>query len=551
MPTHADRTLDDDLEAQHAEHPEEVPASELELRANSDIAAEAERVRSQRGDLVAEEALDDEALARQVSRSPGDALPYRELMERRFGVDLGDVVAHTGPEAIAATRRMGVAAFTLGNHIAFRETDPSQEIVAHEVTHALQQTGRGAGARNADEAEAEQVEGKVARGEDLSMHALAASTEASTGGGEAVRAKNLEREEVDAEELSQLGEDEALDAARVAKAIAFNDKKFSGGQRDQLRGFLGGAEVEAGGGFSSADIHAIARLQLGAGVAADKVDGMIGDTTMAIVLHSGFAFQFDEKMKAKASDVRLVFYPGEFEDLGAWKTTIDAAKQAAADAGDPSMAYRYLENVPDGTGRIYVKHKGNIVAKMDARGGPPFKIQDGTHTADPSRAGTYALGATAPHRTDNWTMSQIRWGAKLRETGDGEVEFQDPGSSKWKVATGDNPDIKEAIPKGEFYEGGVLAKEWTKNDFGKVSWRIQNSPGLFIHTTPTDEHNLLSTDDMSYSHGCLHIDPVERDEMMARGFLQGGVTLEIKKYDVHLVPEPMREMMTGDEEVES
>jgi hypothetical protein len=549
MSTHAERSLDDDLEAQHAQHPEEVPASELDLRANSDIAAEAEHVRAQRGgELLPEETVDDETLARQVTRGPGEPLPHLAEMQRRFGVSLDDVVAHTGAEAQAASRRMGVAAFTLGNHIAFRESAPSREVVAHEVTHALQQTGRGAGSRNTDEAEAEQVEGKVARGEDVAVHAKAAASESTTGGGgEAVRAKNLAHEELDAQELEEQGEDESLDATQVTKAIEFNDKKFTGVHRDQLRAFFAGAEVEAGGGFTEAEVHAAARLQLGAGVSKEKVDGKIGDTTMAIVLHSGFAFQLDGTAKAKAADVRLLFYPGEFEDLEAWKTTIATAKQAATDAGEPTAAFRYLKNVPDGTGRIYVKHKGNIVAKMDARGGPPFSIKDGTHSADPSRAGSYLLGAGAPHRTDAWMMSQIRWGAALRENADGEVEFQDPGSTTWKVATGDHPDITQAIPKSAFYSGGVLATEWRKNDFGAVSWRVQNSPGLYIHTTPKDENNLLSTDDMSYSHGCIHVDPIERDHMMARGYLQGGVTLEIKTYDVHLLPDEMRETMMGDD----
>lgn len=32
------------------------------------------------------------------------------------------------------------------------------------------------------------------------------------------------------------------------------------------------------------------------------------------------------------------------------------------------------------------------------------------------------------------------------------------------------------------------------------------------------------------SHGCVHIQPVDRDEMMRKGYLKKGVVVEIKPY---------------------
>jgi len=74
----------------------------------------------------------------------------RSFFEERFGRDFADVRVHTGPAADRAARSIGAEAFTLGTDIAFANGnyDPRSRagtrLLAHELTHVVQQTGRSA-----------------------------------------------------------------------------------------------------------------------------------------------------------------------------------------------------------------------------------------------------------------------------------------------------------------------------------------------------------------------------------------------------------------------
>jgi hypothetical protein len=73
----------------------------------------------------------------------------RRRLESSFDHDLRSVRIHTGPTADAATRAVGAAAFTAGNHIVFGEgryrpsTPGGQRLLTHEVTHVVQQQNGG------------------------------------------------------------------------------------------------------------------------------------------------------------------------------------------------------------------------------------------------------------------------------------------------------------------------------------------------------------------------------------------------------------------------
>jgi hypothetical protein len=83
------------------------------------------------------------------ARSGGQALDQgvRSQMEAAFGADFGAVRVHTGPEAHALNRAVNATAFTTGPDIFFRDGsyDPSntggKELLAHELTHVVQQGG--------------------------------------------------------------------------------------------------------------------------------------------------------------------------------------------------------------------------------------------------------------------------------------------------------------------------------------------------------------------------------------------------------------------------
>ena len=72
----------------------------------------------------------------------------REFMEQRFSCDLGHVQLHTDREAAESAEKLNAHAYTVGHDIYFNngrydpETYSGQKLLAHELTHVLQQEGR-------------------------------------------------------------------------------------------------------------------------------------------------------------------------------------------------------------------------------------------------------------------------------------------------------------------------------------------------------------------------------------------------------------------------
>ena len=121
------------------------------------------------------------ALSGQGSGRPLDR-SSRVFMEPRFGRDLGGVRIHTDAAAARAAKALNAEAFTVGGDIHFAEgryqpdTLPGRHLLAHELTHTVQQEGRRAGGsvsmssaavsqpRDAAEQEAEGIADRVAEG---------------------------------------------------------------------------------------------------------------------------------------------------------------------------------------------------------------------------------------------------------------------------------------------------------------------------------------------------------------------------------------------------
>ncbi len=93
------------------------------------------------------------------ARGGGQPLPdtVRGSMERALGADFGQVRIHTDTQADTLNRSLQARAFTTGQDIFFRhgEYHPSaqegEQILAHELTHVVQQQGKGI--RHKEEAE--------------------------------------------------------------------------------------------------------------------------------------------------------------------------------------------------------------------------------------------------------------------------------------------------------------------------------------------------------------------------------------------------------------
>lgn len=84
-------------------------------------------------------------------RGGGHPLPesVRGFFEPRFGYDFSDVRTHTDAQAVATAKTINAKAFTVGRDVAFGagqyspETKEGKKLLAHELTHVVQQRGNG------------------------------------------------------------------------------------------------------------------------------------------------------------------------------------------------------------------------------------------------------------------------------------------------------------------------------------------------------------------------------------------------------------------------
>jgi hypothetical protein len=114
----------------------------------------------------------------------------RSRMESAFGESFGDVRVHAGKGTGEVVGELGALAFTRGRDIYFKEgeynpsTREGEELLAHELTHVVQQRG-GSSARGASvgpagdtfEQEADEVAASVMRGERAHVEQRSAASD--------------------------------------------------------------------------------------------------------------------------------------------------------------------------------------------------------------------------------------------------------------------------------------------------------------------------------------------------------------------------------------
>lgn len=110
------------------------------------------------------------ALQQRIARAAAGAsaaLPHQERLAAAFGADLGGIRAVLGgPVAAELLTERNAEAVALGDAIVFADAHPSVELVAHEVTHVLQQRRGGTGG---GEAEAESTARVAASGQQVEV----------------------------------------------------------------------------------------------------------------------------------------------------------------------------------------------------------------------------------------------------------------------------------------------------------------------------------------------------------------------------------------------
>lgn len=127
---------------------EELQAKPLVQRQEEEEELQAQPLvqRQAGGGFQASGAFEQRLAAQQGGGSP---LPdeTRAFMEPRFGADFGGVRVHTNSESAQLNREINAQAFTHGQDIYLGadkyqpETDDGKQLLAHELTHVIQQTG--------------------------------------------------------------------------------------------------------------------------------------------------------------------------------------------------------------------------------------------------------------------------------------------------------------------------------------------------------------------------------------------------------------------------
>jgi hypothetical protein len=103
------------------------------------------------------EATADVAASIGALRGSGQSLPadVRSFFEPRFGHDFGSVRIHDDARAAELSRSVSARAFTVGNDIVFGaseyapRSEAGRSLLAHELTHTIQQTGGAPGTAKA------------------------------------------------------------------------------------------------------------------------------------------------------------------------------------------------------------------------------------------------------------------------------------------------------------------------------------------------------------------------------------------------------------------
>ena len=110
-----------------------------------------EEEKMQRKEINGNETTADSNLENYISNlnGSGQSLPneVRSFYEPRFGYDFSNVKVHTDNVAAKSAQSINALAYTLGNNIVFNnnqyspETDAGKKLLAHELTHVMQQAG--------------------------------------------------------------------------------------------------------------------------------------------------------------------------------------------------------------------------------------------------------------------------------------------------------------------------------------------------------------------------------------------------------------------------
>ncbi len=216
--------------------PVQPSAKDTEEKEQTGLGIEEEIQMKARGGIGSKEVSQEMEASLTQQQGNGQSLPngIQRSMEQGIGADFSSVRLHTGSESVQMNEEIGAKAFTHGSDIFFNQnqysphTDEGQKLLAHELTHTVQQGS----------------------------------------------AHSIQRELAVAEPVPD-AEEPVLTEVQIADAIRFNNLTFRNVDEISLIRDVVGVDPEPAV-FDEETIQAIADYQAGQGLGAD---GKIGPST--------------------------------------------------------------------------------------------------------------------------------------------------------------------------------------------------------------------------------------------------------------------------------
>jgi hypothetical protein len=203
---------------------------------------------------------------------------------------------------------------------------------------------------------------------------------------------------------------------------------------------------------------------------------------------------------------------------------------------------------------------GKAAIKAEAWGGEEPAKGSKNYIMKPHRTtpGRFVIFSYAPYRTKTWPWSRIAWGTKLSLDPTGKHVMYETGSirQRWARVEDKIPGLTLELIRQKYYElygnsgkydsnGDHVPDIWVFNDFGAWAVRYfvdknrdhklddgESLSGEMFHTTPENEAQVGTGQSVSFtpSHGCIHLNPIERDKLHQAGAFDQGTDLVIHSY---------------------
>jgi hypothetical protein len=220
------------------------------------------------------------AIVHDVLGSTGQPLDAetRDYMEPRLGHDFGSVRVHTDTQAARSAESVQASAYTVGRQVVFGagqyapHTDAGRKLLAHELTHVVQQTDTGS----------RQLQALRLDSPDSVYEQQAQEAARRVGAGAAIEPGGLVdgglvQRDLATEPPAEAREQPDLTPEKIQTALAFNRTRFTQEHTRLIQDIIG---TEPTGVWTEGDILAIAQIQEEYNLTAD---GMVGTETLRFI----------------------------------------------------------------------------------------------------------------------------------------------------------------------------------------------------------------------------------------------------------------------------